>query len=78
MRDAAKELSDIAAALKVRLRFEGEVTVSGTGSIFRIGEPLLGPLTERLRESGMIYAPPVYEPDYGAALLAMKKDGIRG
>ena len=78
VRDAAKELSDIAAALKVRLRFEGEVTVSGTGSIFRIGEPLLGPLTERLRESGMIYAPPVYEPDYGAALLAMKKDGIRG
>ena len=74
--DAAQELFDIARALRDRLGFAGQVPVSGTGSIFKIGVPLLDPLAEKLAEGGMVYTPPVYEPDLGAVLLAMRQDGL--
>ena len=74
--DAAQELFDIARALRDRLGFGGRVPVSGTGSIFKIGAPLLDPLAEKLAADGMVYTPPAYEPDLGAVLLAMKQDGL--
>ena len=74
--DAAQELFDIARALRSRLGFAGQVPVSGTGSIFRIGAPLLEPLTEKLAADSMVYTPPAYDPDLGAVLLAMRQDGL--
>ena len=76
VQDAAAELSDLAGALRRRLGFAGTTPVSGTGSIFKIGAPLLDPLAEKLAESDMVYTPPVYEPDLGAVLLAMKNNGL--
>ena len=79
--DAARELADIAIALYRRLGFgssadEAPVKVSGTGGVFRMGRPLTEPFASILSAEGMEYVPPLYEPDIGSVILAMKADSI--
>ena len=77
LEDGAHELFEIAYALKRRLGFEDGVRVSGTGGIFKIEEYVTKPFSALLRKHGMEYVPPMYEPDIGAVILAIKKtDGF--
>ncbi len=73
--DAVKELFDIASTLYRRLGFEGRIKVSGTGGIFNMKEFVTNPFAEILDKNNMQYEDPLYEPDIGAVILAMKKDG---
>ncbi|MBQ6401091.1 MAG: ATPase [Firmicutes bacterium] len=70
--EAARELTDCAIAIKARLDFSGDVPVSGTGGIFRIGPDLIDPFDRILHQHGMHYVPPLYEPDLGSVLLAAR------
>ena len=72
IKKAAYELADIAKALYKRLEFKGEVNVSGTGGVFKIGEPLIRPFADYLAETGMKYTTPIYEPDIGSVIIAIR------
>lgn len=71
IRAAAAELADYAIALKKQLHFEGDVPVSGTGGVFHIGSLLTDEFDRIIKEHGMHYVKPLYEPDIGAVLLAI-------
>ena len=70
--DAAVELADYAIAIKKQLNFSGDIPVSGTGGIFSIGPAVTDVFDQKLRENGMHYVEPLYSPDIGAVLLAIK------
>lgn len=88
LQDAAAELAELAVALYKRLGFgtgdsapsdqakssPAPVPCSGTGGIFKMGEPVTGPFSEILKANGMEYVEPLAEPDMGAVLLAMKHE----
>ena len=74
--DAAKELADLAIAVKKRVGFDGPVMVSGTGGIFNLGERILKPFCDITAANGMEYVPPALSPSCGAVILAMKMDGL--
>lgn len=76
LRDAGKELCDIAAALYCDLHFTEIVPVSYTGSVFLLGERILQPLRQSLAEFPMRLLPPVLPPDRGALILAMQADHV--
>ena len=79
---AARELADYAIAVKGRLHFrateeassgnDGMIPVSGTGGVFNSGPDLTDELDRILHEHGMYFTQPIYTPDIGAVLLAMK------
>ena len=60
-----------AVAHKLGLAWEG-LRVSYSGGLFKAGECALGPLGELIREAGGTLAAPVYEPDVGAVLMAIR------
>ncbi len=72
MKECAKELADYAIAIKSKLNFEGIVTVSGTGGVFKSGKYLTDEFSRILLEHGMRYQEAIHSPDIGAVLLAIK------
>ena len=70
--NTARELADYAIAIKKQLNFRGDIPVSGTGGIFSIGPAVTDVFDRILRENGMHYVKPLYSPDIGAVLLAIK------
>ena len=68
---AAQELADYAIAIQKTLDFEGDIPVSGTGGVFRIGPAITEPFDMTLRQHGMHYVEPLYSPDLGSVLLAI-------
>lgn len=73
--DAAAELADMAWALYRQLGFEGEIPVSGTGGVFKLGERLAVPLRERLVEHSMVLVDAKLPPDAGSLILAFQLSG---
>ena len=69
---AARELADYAIAIKNQLDFKGDVPVSGTGGVFKIGSLLIDEFDGILKQHGMHYVDPIYDPDIGAVLLALR------
>ena len=60
-----------AVARKLGLPMEG-LKVSYSGGLFKAGECALKPLGDLIRSSGGVLARPVYEPDVGAVLMAIR------
>ena len=58
-------------ARKLGLSIEG-LQVSYSGGLFKAGECALSPLRELIERSGGVLVTPVYEPDVGALLMAMR------
>ena len=56
---------------KLQLPWEG-LKVSYSGGLFKAGECILSPLRERIEARGGVLAAPVYEPDAGAVLMAIR------
>lgn len=78
LRDGAEQLADFAIALHRLLGFDSSsrVLCSGTGGVFKMGEPVTGPFSEFIAAKGMEYKAPISEPDIGAVILAMKYSAI--
>lgn len=68
-----KELAELAIVLYKDLGFDGEVRVSGTGGIFKIGPAVTDTFGRILAEHNMKYVEAKYPPDMGALLLAMQR-----
>ncbi len=74
--EAARELADMALAVKDALSFEAEpVPVSYSGGIFKAGQLILPPYEQHLRENGMRLQEPLFAPVEGAVLLAARHFG---
>ena len=73
--EAARELADMADALYRLLGFAGQVPVSYTGGVFRLGERLLAPLRRNLSARNMELRPPLLPPDQGSLILAFQLSG---
>ena len=73
--DAADELADLAIAVYRRLGFTGDMPVTCTGGVFRMGETLTALLNEKLKKYNMHYERPLFDPAAGAVILAMLSDG---
>ena len=58
-------------ARKLGLCWEG-LKVSYSGGLFKAGECVLGPLSERIAARGGALVKPAYEPDVGAVLMAIR------
>ncbi|MBR6570255.1 MAG: hypothetical protein IKK75_07350 [Clostridia bacterium] len=56
---------------KLHLPWDG-LKVSYSGGLFKAGECILSPLRERIEARGGVLAAPVYEPDAGAVLMAIR------
>ncbi len=71
---AAEQLSLLVKALKDRLRFEenAPVSVSWSGGLFKAGECVLTPFSERVRALGCVPVPPAYGPLAGAVGYAAR------
>ena len=71
---AAEQLSLLVAALKGRLRFDesAPVRVSWSGGLFKAGECVLAPFSERIRALGCVPVPPAYGPLAGAVGYAAR------
>ena len=68
---AARELTELARALRRRLRFAKKpVAVSYYGGLFEAGDVLLEPLSRAMARAGFALQPPLYAPVVGAAGLA--------
>ena len=76
LRDAARELADMARTLYRKLGFAGRTPVSYSGGVFNIGAPILDPLAEELSAHGMRLVPPRLPPDQGALVLALQAAGV--
>lgn len=74
LKDCAHELADHAIALKSQLDFKGDIPVSGTGGIFKIGPAVTDEFNRILKEHGMYYVAPLYDPDMGSVLLAILEE----
>ena len=73
--DAAAELADMARALYRQLGFEGNIPVSGTGGVFKLGERLAAPLREKLAAHSMVLTDAKLPPDIGSLILAFQLSG---
>ena len=71
---AAEQLSLLVKALKDRLHFEenAPVSVSWSGGLFKAGECVLAPFSERIRALGCVPVPPAYGPLAGAVGYAAR------
>ncbi len=71
---AAEQLSLLVKALKSRLRFAENtpVSVSWSGGLFKAGECVLAPFSERIRALGCVPVPPAYGPLAGAVGYAAR------
>ena len=71
---AAEQLALLVQALKGRLRFSEErpVSVSWSGGLFKAGECILTPFTERVRALNCAPVPPAYGPLAGAVGYAAR------
>ncbi len=77
--NAAIELASIVDSLRKQLSFEGHqiIPVSYSGGVFRAGELILHPFRAALDQLCNRYSvrPPLYSPEYGAALYAARTAG---
>jgi len=79
IRRTGKELGILARAVAQRLNFENdELKVALTGSIFKQKDMLINEISKELYEISwnIEISEPMFEPQYGAALLALQKSGI--
>ncbi len=76
---AAHELASIVDSVRKQLSFDGHQTipVSYSGGVFRAGELILNPFRAALDQLCSRYSvrPPLYGPEYGAALYAARTAG---
>lgn len=72
-RQACRELTQLADAVRGQLRFSGEVPVSLTGGLTHGGALVTQTLAEMLAEKGMAYCPCEGSPLEGAVRLACQK-----
>jgi len=72
-REAALELAQLVEGCYNQLCFTGVVGVSYTGSVFKVGDKLLGPFKEALDSSCFAVRAPLYAPVAGAVLLAASR-----
>lgn len=72
---AAAELAMIIKAVYRKLKFEEACTVSYSGGLFRVGDRILRPLLEELKDYNIKFCSPLYEPVKGAVLLAAELAG---
>lgn len=71
---AAKELAQMVIDLYKRLNFTDEITVTYTGGVWKMGEKILQPFCDILKDYDIVIKPPVFEPNIGALILAMQND----
>lgn len=76
IKNCAWELADYAKAICSHLKFNDNISVSGTGGVFSIGKTLTDEFDALLKQKGMHYVPAAHEPVLGAVLLAAKNDGV--
>lgn len=80
IRRTGKELGILAKAVALRLNFESdEIKVALIGSIFKQKEILINEISKELYEVSwnLEISEPMFAPQYGAALLALQKSGIK-
>lgn len=71
-REAASELALAACSAAQKLGMEGTFPVSYSGGLFRSGECVLAPLREYLAQQGGELTKPLFTPEEGAVLMAMR------
>ena len=79
VRQTGRELGRLAKAVAQRLHFENnEIRVALVGSIFNQKEMLINEISKELYEISwnVAIAEPMFEPQYGAALLALQRAGV--
>jgi len=79
IRQAGRELGNLAKAVAQRLNFSNEeLKVALIGSIFKQKDMLLNEISKELYEISwnIEIADPMFDPQYGAALLALQKIGV--
>ena len=69
---AAEQLSLLVKALRERLRFEENAPVSWSGGLFKAGECILAPFSQKVRALGCVPVPPAYGPLAGAVGYAAR------
>jgi N-acetylglucosamine kinase-like BadF-type ATPase len=80
IRRTGKELGILAKAVAQHLNFESdEIKVALIGSIFKQKEMLINEISKELYEISwnVEISDPMFEPQYGAALMALQKSGIK-
>lgn len=73
---AANELADIVISLYKKLHFSTKIVVSYTGGIWKMGSKIIKPFSQALKDYDIEILPPVFEPDIGSLILALKKDEV--
>ena len=76
-KNAAKELADIAIAIKKQIANDSEeVLVSYSGGVFNAEHYILVPFEEILKQNNMKLVKPLYSPVVGGLIIATKLDGV--
>lgn len=73
---AAHELALNVETLFNALRLPEHTSVSYSGGLFKAGELLLKPFSQRIEQLGGVLQQPLYSPVHGAALLAIERFSV--
>ena len=74
VKEAASELADLAISIDRLLGHPENMTVSGTGGVFKMGDRLIQPLSKKLSEHNLTFKEPLYSPGQGSLILARNID----
>lgn len=74
--DAAKELAEIAYAIKKEMNLMDGTLVSYSGSVFKAEDFILAPFNNYLQTFGLSLTSPVFGPEIGSIILAMQRYGL--
>lgn len=75
--EAAFELSKVYISIYENLNFDLPVKASYTGGVFKSGNIILDPLRKYLKDYSIELNPPIYEPDIGSILAALKYANVK-
>jgi len=72
----AHELFEIIYALYKKMDFNEPILVTYTGGIFNMGDKIIKPLEEELSKVNLKLSKPIFSPEIGSLLLALKNNNI--